>query len=232
MLTHPRLPAVLVAGAMACSAPAPAPPKAGSAASPASRVATPVASRAAAGAPLPGYSRGRADAPVVVVEFTDFGCRWCGEFARTTLPAIDRELVAPGRVRWVVVPVATGSTPRAVDAAAAAECAAEQQRPWAMHDRLFTRPREWLRARDAERQFAGYARELGLDADRFAACYRDPRTSAAVGAYRRLARESGVRVAPTLFVNGRRIEGALPAEELAPLLRAAAPAVSRSAAVP
>lgn len=181
---------------------------------------------------MPGYSRGRADAPVVVVEFTDFSCRWCGEFARTTLPAIEEAMMDPGHVRWVVVPIATASTPRALEAAAAAECAAEQGRTWAMHDRLFERPREWMHARDAERQFAGYAREIGMDADRFEACYGDPRTSDAVGAYRRLARESGVRVAPTLFVNGRRIEGALPAEELTPLLRAAAGRVSRPSGEP
>lgn len=165
---------------------------------------------ALARAPGSGYARGSREATVVVTEFSDFGCHYCAHFARTVLPTLDREFIGPGRVRWQLVPVATASTPHALAAAGAAECASQQGGEWAMHDRLFATQREWTHFGDPTRHFVDLARADGLDVARFVACLRDPRTAETVERLHQLARQLNVRVAPTFFVNGRRVEGAVP----------------------
>lgn len=162
-------------------------------------------------------------APVVVVEFFDYGCGHCGEFARSVQPVIDREFVATGRVEWRPVPFATGSTPHSLDAASAVTCAAQQGRAAPMHEALFARRHEWVRVRRPDQRFVVFAKEIGLDAARFTACFRDPRTAETVGQLRRLARDLHVRTAPTFLVNGRRIEGALALEDFRAVLQAALP---------
>ncbi len=150
-----------------------------------------------------------APAPVVVVEFFDYGCHYCEAFNRTVLPAIQRDFIVSGRVRWQLVPFGSAQAPYAGAAATAVECAAQQEHRWPMHERLFARRPEWIPAPDPAPRFAAYARELGLDEARFAACYRDPRTAAWVAKLRHMARQLDVRIAPTFLVNGRRIEGAV-----------------------
>lgn len=168
-----------------------------------------------------GIERGDPAAPVTVIEFADFGCRYCEEFALKTFPALDQEFIRTGRVRWVVVPFVLGSFRNSGDATAASLCAARQNAFWAMHDRIFERRREFLAARDPEPVLAGLAAELGLDSMRFRSCYRDRDTAARIREFNRLSREYGVRATPTFFVNGRRVEGALPLETFRELLAVA-----------
>lgn len=168
-----------------------------------------------------GFARGSAAAPVVVLEFSDFGCFYCASFARTVLPEVAREFLATGRVRWQLVPLATGATPHAKAAAAAAVCAAEQNRAWAMHDRLFQMQREWSRFGDPTPHFAAYARDIDLDVPRFATCLQDPRTRETIASMHRLTQAMNVRVAPTFFIAGRRVEGALPIDGMREVLQAA-----------
>ena len=99
---------------------------------------TPGAFRGPAGL---GYGKGNEAATVVVTEFSDFGCHYCADFARTVLPTVEREFIATGRVRWQLVPPATVSTPHALAAAGAAVCAAQQGDVWGMHDSPVARQR-------------------------------------------------------------------------------------------
>ncbi|MFN8670139.1 MAG: thioredoxin domain-containing protein [Gemmatimonadaceae bacterium] len=168
-----------------------------------------------------GYTRGRPDAPTLVVEFTDFGCHYCGDFARDVLPTIDRESIASGLVRWRLVPIATASTPHAREAAAATICAGQFGKAWAMHDLLFARQREWTHFGSPLATFAKYARELGMDEPRALACLGAPSTRDTVEAMRDLARQLGVRIAPTFFVAGRRVEGAISLDDVRAILRGA-----------
>lgn len=168
-----------------------------------------------------GFARGSTSAPVVVLEFSDFGCFYCASFARSVLPDVAREFIATGRVRWQLVPLATAATPHAKAAAAAAVCAGEQEQAWAMHDRLFDGQRAWTRFGDPTPHFVAYARGISLDVPRFEACREDPRTREAVEAMYRLTRAMNVRVAPTFFLAGRRVEGAIPLEEMRLALNAA-----------
>ena len=114
-----------------------------------------------------GYSRGSDEAGLTVYEFSDFGCPFCGIFARSTYPALHEEFVATGRVRWVYVPFVMGMFPNGAESARAAECAAEQERFWEMHDMLFERQEDWKRARNPTSLYRAMARDAGLDLGRF-----------------------------------------------------------------
>ena len=166
-----------------------------------------------------GYSLGAEDAPVTVYEFSDFGCPFCGMFARGTYPALHEEFVATGKVRWTYVPFVMGMFPNGAESARAGECAAEQDRFREMHDLLYEKQNEWKASRNAERLFNGYAAELGLNDERFASCYREDRGAARTAINNRAADALRVRATPSFFVNGRLVEGALPAEQFRLLLR-------------
>jgi protein-disulfide isomerase len=168
----------------------------------------------------PGYDRGSTRAAVTVIEFADFGCRYCARFAEETYPSLADEFVKPGTVRWKVVPFVLGMFPNGDEAARAADCAGNQGAAafGRMHDRLFARADEWKRASDPAALFRTYAVAVGLDANRFAACYAGQETDARIRAANSLADRLGVRATPTFFIDGARVEGALPAAQFRAVL--------------
>lgn len=160
-----------------------------------------------------GYAKGSEDAPVIVVEFSDFGCPYCARFALETLPAVEREFIESGQVRWQYVPAVLGSFPNGVQAAITAECAADQGRFWEMHDLLYERQMEWRSGAEAAPLFGSYARLVGLDLEQFAACYAENRPAARLEANGRAAAALGVTGTPSFYVNGRPVQGAVPLEQ-------------------
>ncbi|HEU4697864.1 MAG TPA: thioredoxin domain-containing protein [Gemmatimonadales bacterium] len=156
-----------------------------------------------------GYDRGARDAPIVMVDLSDFACPFCGSHARQTLPALEREFITQGKVFYKYVPIVMGF-PNGDRAARAAECAAEQDAFWPMHDRIYADQAEWKRASDPAKVFARHATSLGLDTTRFGSCYASARGAARTDAANDRARRLGVRATPTFFVNGQMVEGALP----------------------
>lgn len=165
-----------------------------------------------------GYGRGAAGAPVVVYEFADFGCGYCARFAAETYPELHRDFVETGKVRWTYVPFVIGMFPNGEEAARTAECAAEQGGFWEMHDHLFRRQAEWKSTANAPRLFGGYAAELGLDTGRFEACYLQDLAGARTRLNNRAAAALRIRATPTFIINGRVVEGALPAEQFRQIL--------------
>ncbi len=165
-----------------------------------------------------GYDRGSPDAPVKVVELSDFGCRFCRQFNQETYPTLHREYVETGRVQWKYVPFVSGMFPNALEAAIAAECAGEQGDFEAMRVRLYVDPQEWKGSAQPDSVFTRYAREVGLDVPRFRACvdggWREDRVRMNI----RLGREVGVRGTPTFLVDGFPIQGALPLEAFREIL--------------
>ena len=111
-------------------------------------------------------SLGKPDAPVVVVEFSDYQCPFCQRFFQTTLPTLKADYIASGKVRYVFrdLPIAS-IHPQAQKAAEAAHCAGEQGKYWEMHDHLFQNQRAL-----GVPQLKLYAREMKLDATAFEAC--------------------------------------------------------------
>lgn len=164
-----------------------------------------------------GYTQGSTTAPVTVVEFSDFGCPYCAQFAMEVHPELHREFVETGQVRWRFVPFVLGIFPNGDAAARAAECAGEQDRFWPMHDLLYQRQREWKGDASAE-LFVEYARTVGLDTERFRACVTSEQTAERIERNNQAAERAGVRATPSFLVNGRPVEGALPLEHFRMLL--------------
>lgn len=114
----------------------------------------------------PAMAAGDQGAPRVVVEFTDFECPSCGEFARLILPGLRKELVDSGQVTWVIKQMPLVRIHRSAYAAAlTAVCAARLGNFWATHDRLFANPVTW-----SERGLRDVRAMSGLDNWRGRAC--------------------------------------------------------------
>ena len=147
---------------------------------------------------------GDPDAPVVIVEFSDFQCPHCADFHTNTFPAL-RSLYGD-RVRWFFVNrFYTAPHPHAEAAAIAAECANRQGRFWEYAAALFERQSEL-----GPDLFVQTADQLGLDRASFDQCRQDPAVTAEVGADQVEADRLNIEGTPTFIVNGRRILGAQP----------------------
>ena len=121
-------------------------------------------------------SLGRADAPVTIVEFSDYQCPFCQRFFATTLPALEKDYIEAGKVRYVFRDYPLDQLhPRARKAAEAAHCAGEQGKYWEMHDALFRNQS----ALDLP-QLSEYARALGIDGPSFDACLSSGRNASRV----------------------------------------------------
>ena len=154
----------------------------------------------------PTMARGPAAAPVTIFEWSDYECPYCRN-AQEILQRLQGEF--PDTVRLVYKDFPLGSHPGALPAAIAARCAGVQGRFWEYHDLLFVAQPAFARA-----DLIGYARRLGLDAGAFTECFDSGRFRDAVLADQREGREAGVRGTPTVFINQRQVEGALPLEDL------------------
>ena len=150
-----------------------------------------------------GYDEGSPTTPVVVVNFSDFGCPYCASFSRETYPALAREFVQTGKVLFKYVPFAMGTFPNGKQAARASECAAEQGKFWPMHARLYAPG-----TRIDREQLLEHAADIGLDVDRFTRELDDGTCDAQVEQDLADARALGVYGrTPVLFVNGIPLTG-------------------------
>ena len=164
-------------------------------------------------------SKGPDDAPVVIVEFSDFECPYCGRATATLAALMDRY---PDRIRFVYKDFPLPNHPNAFKAAEAGHCAHEQDRFWEYHDRLFA----MQDALDVE-SLKTYADELGLDTGAFNACLDDGRHAESVDREMAAGRSYGATSTPTLFINGRPVLGALPLDAFDRIVREELDAAAR-----
>ena len=116
---------------------------------------------------------GSADAPVTMIEFSDFQCPFCARFYSETLPLIKANFIDTGLVKMVYRDFPLQSIhPNAIPAAVASECADDQGAYWEYHDILFENVSVWgpMEISGAVEQFKAYAVDLGLDASTFSEC--------------------------------------------------------------
>ena len=116
---------------------------------------------------------GNPDAPITIVEFSDFQCPFCARFNAQTLPSIMEEYIDQGKVKLVFRDFPIQSIhPNALPAAVAAECANEQDKFKEMHDVLFEKQNEWnkLETDDALSLFNQYATDMQLNQNTFDTC--------------------------------------------------------------
>ena len=166
------------------------------------------------------FSRGSPDAPVVIVEYADFACSACAEFARDTWPEIERRYIETGVVRWYLIPFELGFR-NSEEGARAGQCGATLGSFWAMHDVLFARRGDWEDLRNPEGRLAEIAVEAGLDATAFLNCYDENPGKDRTRAANRAAKDDGIRGTPTFFINGFRVQGALPLDAFVQLIESA-----------
>lgn len=147
--------------------------------------------------------RGDPRAAVTIEEFSDFQCPFCAR----SVPVMKQLLEDfPGQVRWIFrhFPVIS-SHPNAPLIHMAVLAAGKQERFWEMHDAVFEN-----RDRVSFEDLIGYARGMGLDLKAFEASLQDRSLMARIEADYNEGADRMVRATPTFFVNGRKIEGAVP----------------------
>jgi protein-disulfide isomerase len=154
---------------------------------------------------------GSPDAPVTIVEYTDFQCPYCSRHFAQTFPLIKENYIDTGIVRYVFkdFPL-TSIHPQATAAAEAARCAGDQDAYLAMHDTLFAQQEEWNGRSDAIDIFIGYAANLGLNGDAFTTCLQNGTYNDAVMADLEEGQQFGVSGTPAFFLNGYFVSGARP----------------------
>jgi protein-disulfide isomerase len=154
----------------------------------------------------PGPTKGAADAPVVMVEFSDFQCGYCRLFWRETLPKIEERYVRTRKVLFVYRHMAIRGD-ASVLAAQAASCAHDQGKFWQYHDTLFSQgsPLAFTSAR-----LKRYAAELRLDEKTFTACLDSGKHAERVEAETILGHALGANGTPAFLLNGRLAIGAYP----------------------
>ncbi len=116
---------------------------------------------------------GNPDAPITIIEFSDFQCPFCARFYTQTLPLIHEEYIKQGKVKLVFRDFPIQSIhPNALPASVAAECANEQGKFKEMHDTLFENQNEWSRQETANALslFSKYAKEMQLEQEVFDSC--------------------------------------------------------------
>jgi len=156
---------------------------------------------------VPSYrQKGPSQAPVKIVEFSDFQCPAC----RSAIPPIKNIMRRyPDKIHLTFKHFLLEKIHRwARTAAEAADCAGEQDKFWEFHDILFERQEFWSKTDKAPEILHSYAREIGLDPSRFTACIQSPQVSAAIEKDKQDAANQAVKSTPTFFINGKRFVGA------------------------
>ena len=155
-------------------------------------------------------TRGSAGAPVTMYEISDFECPFCAEFWRETLPAIERDYVATGKVRLVFVNMPLPMHANAEPAAELAMCAARQHKFWEVHDLLFRHQDRWADLGDPAAFFLSLGDSVGADRAELQQCLHTKAMRPVVQADFEGARRSGAHSTPSFYIEGGLVSGAVP----------------------
>ena len=159
-----------------------------------------------------GYVIGSASAPVEVIEFADFECPACGQFATLTEPDVRTRLVNTGQVRFRFMDFPLSMHKNTWDASLAAACANDQGKFWEMHDALFANQDRWNgEATSRPRGPIGdLAKGLGLDMTKYNGCMDAETHRAKVQSHLAQGEKRGVQSTPTFVFNGLVVPSAIP----------------------
>jgi len=160
----------------------------------------------------PAHTRGPANAPVHIEEFGDFECPPCGLF-HPVLEQMEAEFGDKIQVTFREFPLVP-THQHALAAASAAEAAGLQGKFWEMHKLLYDRQNSWKGQFDVRPVFEGYAREIGLDVDRYNRDTGSDLVQQRIFQDGKRGHSLGVKGTPTVFMNGREVPfEQLPAEQ-------------------
>jgi protein-disulfide isomerase len=169
-----------------------------------------------------GHALGSDSAPVTLVEYADFECPACAQFAILTGPDIKQRLVATGQVRWIFRDLPLSIHRNTMSAHHAAQCAGEQGRFWEMHDQIFFNHGRWVPERRPERALRDLAGAIGVDLRRYDECMSSNRYMARLQQLQADAAARGISSTPTFEIGGQRVSGALYYDDLKRLVDRAA----------
>ena len=147
-----------------------------------------------------GTAMGAEDAPVVIMEFSDFLCPHCRTFNGLSGKLLRQNYASSGSLRWISFDFPLW--PESWAPAIAAQCAKRQGKYFEMKDLLFARVESWSGGGNPNRKFVDYARDLGLDAGAFKSCVDGQETASAVQASKMYGESLGISSTPTIFFNG------------------------------
>ena len=151
--------------------------------------------------------KGDPDAPVTIVEFSDFQCPFCSRFFIQTLPALQENYIDTGKVKLVYRDFPIDSLhPNARPVHIAAECADEQGKFWEYHDVLFENQGQWnrLNSADLSSQLNEYATSMGLNSASFDSCLSSQSIANEVNADYLQAAQYGASGTPTFFIGNEK----------------------------
>jgi protein-disulfide isomerase len=150
-----------------------------------------------------GQESGPKDAPITLVEFSDYQCPFCGRSQATVKQVLDKY---EGKIRHVFMDYPlTQIHPLAAPAATASRCAGDQGKYWEYHELLFERQRDL-----SQENLGKWAAELGLDGGKFDGCMKSNKFEADIRRSVEIGQQAGVTGTPGFFVNGIMINGAQP----------------------
>lgn len=146
---------------------------------------------------------GSSNAPVTMIEFSDFQCPFCSQYFTQTLPAVEKNYIDSGKVKLVFKNMPLENLhPNAKAAAMAAECANEQGKFWDYHNKLFANQNSWanLSSVNATSTFKQYALQIGLDTTNFNSCVDSGKYSDKVNKDSQDGASYGATGTPTFFI--------------------------------
>jgi protein-disulfide isomerase len=180
-----------------------------------------------------GYLRGNPNAPVQIMEFADFECPACGQFATVTEPDVRKRIIETGLAsyRFFDFPL-TEIHKNTLAASNAAACASDQGKFWEMHDQLYEHQPQWSTeaTSDPKKFFERYATQIGLDVSTWNKCYDDQRHLQRIMSNRAEGERRNVRQTPTFVIGTKMIPGSLPYDMIKAYVDTAAAQVARNAA--
>lgn len=162
--------------------------------------------------------KGDKDAPVEIIEFSDYECPFCEKFYSGALPQIEEQYIKTGKVKLIYRDLPLPMHPNAPKAAEAANCAREQggdEGYYEFHDKLFANYRTL--SVDNLKQ---YAADEGLDTGAFNECLDSGKYADEVKKDMADGQAAGVSGTPSFFINGIKLVGAQPFSQFQPIIEA------------
>ena len=191
---------------------------------PAAPVGTDIAYDPANAGPAEGYTIGNPDAPVKIIEFADFECPGCAQFATVTEPDVRSRIVEAGLASFTFYDFPLPQHRNSIPAHLAAACAADQDRFWQMHDRIFQGQHLWntQSASNPKPFFQQFAADVGLNVGLWETCYDARKHQGRVMANMAEGERRQVRSTPTFIIGTKMYPGALPYDMIKRLVDSAA----------
>ena len=153
-------------------------------------------------------SLGSIDAPVTIIEFSDFECPFCKGFFDNTLKEITKNYIDTGKVKYVLRDFPLSDIhPNAEIAAEAANCANDQNKYWEFHDLLFENQEDWVSGNPTV-EFKKYGSILSLNEKSFELCLESGKYVDEILKDMQDGFVAGVQGTPTFYINGVKIVGA------------------------